>query len=268
MSVIIFILAFSALFSYLWSLLSLGSLWFIILYVFLGIISGIIFTILLVLLFVLIVDKTRYDKPLYHKILWHILNFVRIFLKIKLEVKGIENIPNDTFVVYGNHKSNCDVILVYLAYKKVMSAVAKKELAKIPILRFIMKSFKVIPLDRENEREGVKALLEAIKLVKGGYNMIIFPEGGVKTREYETMVGFKAGSFKLATKPGATISPCSIIGSSKISKNYPWHKSKVTIIIHKPISSEIYNNENTFALGDEVQRMIDDGVKTSKIQEL
>ena len=268
MSVIIFLLAFTALFSYLYSLLALNSLWFIILYIFLGFITAIIFLIILVFIFIFITGKCKATNKYNHAILYQLLNFVRIVLRIKLEVKGIENIPNDTFVVYGNHKSNCDVILVYLAYKKVMSAVAKKELAKIPILRFIMKSFKVIPLDRENEREGVKALLEAIKLVKGGYNMIIFPEGGVKTREYETMVGFKAGSFKLATKPGATISPCSIIGSSKISKNYPWHKSKVTIIIHKPISSEIYNNENTFALGDEVQRMIDDGVKTSKIQEL
>lgn len=268
MSVIIFILAFTALFSYLWSLLALGSLWYIILYVFLGFMSSLIFAILLVFLFIFIVGKTRYDNKISHRILYQLLNFVRIILRIKLEVVGKENIPNETFVVYGNHKSNCDVILVYLAYKKVMSAVAKKELASIPILKNIMKNFEVVPLDRENEREGVKAILRAIKLVKGGYNMIIFPEGGVKTREYETMVGFKAGSFKLATKAQAVVSPISIIGSSKISKNYPWHKTKVKIIIHKPIPKEVYEKENTFNLGEEVQEIIDNGVRTGQIGEV
>lgn len=268
MSVIIFILAFTALFSYLWSLLSLGSLWFIILYVVLGFISSIIFLILLVFLFIFIALKSKPNNKYNHAILYQLLNFVRVILRIKLEVVGKENIPSETFVVYGNHKSNCDVFLVYLAYHRVMSAVAKKDLAKIPILKTIMKAFAVTPLDRENEREGVKALLKAIKLVKGGFNMIIFPEGGIKTREYETMSGFKAGSFKLAMKAEATISPISIIGSSKISKNAPWHKTKVKIIIHKPIPSSVYLNENTFEIGDEVSKMIDKGVTTGEIQEL
>ena len=268
MVVWIFILLFTALFSYLWSLLSLGSLWFIILYVFLGFVSSLIFVIILVFIFIYIVSKTRYDNKISHRILWYLLDFVRTILRIKLEVEGKENIPNDTFVVYGNHKSNCDVILVYLAYKKVMSAVAKKELASVPILGYIMKIFEVVPLDRNNEREGVRALLKAIKLVEGGYNMIIFPEGGIKTREYETTAGFKAGSFKLATKPEAIVSPISIIGSSKISKNFPWHKTKVKIIIHKPIPSSKYLAENTFELGEQVIKMIDEGVLTNKIQEV
>ena len=268
MAVIIFLILFTALFSYLWSLLALGSLWFIILYVFLGFLSSVIWLVLLVLLFIFIVGNCRYYNKINHKILWHLLEFVRIILRIKFEVEGKENIPSETFVVYGNHKSNCDVILVYLAYHRVMSAVAKKDLAKVPILKIIMKNFEVVPLDRENEREGVKALLHAIKLVKGGYNMIIFPEGGIKTREYETMVGFKAGSFKLATKAGATVSPVSIIGSSKISKNFPWHKTKVKLLIHKPITKEMYENENTFDLGETVQKIIDDGVTTQQIQEV
>ncbi len=268
MLVICLLILFTALFSYLWSFLAFSSLWYIALYVVLGFFSSVIFIILLVFLFIFIVGKCRYDNKVNHAILYQLLCFVRIILRIKLEVEGVENIPQETFVVYGNHKSSCDVILVYLAYRRVMSAVAKKELASVPILKTIMKNFEVVPLDRENEREGVKALLKAINLVKHGYNMIIFPEGGVITREYETMAGFKAGSFKLATKANATISPISIIGSSKIGNNYPLHKTKVKIIIHKPITSEMYSNENTFALGDEVQKMIDNGVLTGKIQEV
>ena len=106
MAVIIFLILFTALFSYLWSLLALGSLWFIILYVFLGFLSSVIWLVLLVLLFIFIVGKCRYDNKINHKILWHLLEFVRIILRIKFEVEGKENIPSETFVVYGNHKSN------------------------------------------------------------------------------------------------------------------------------------------------------------------
>lgn len=53
------------------------------------------------------------------------VKFVHTILKIKIEVIGRENIPNDTFVVYSNHKSMLDVTILYQAYHKILSAIAK-----------------------------------------------------------------------------------------------------------------------------------------------
>ena len=260
MSVIIFLLAFTALFSYLYSLLALNSLWFIILYIFLGFITAIIFLIILVFIFIFITGKCKATNKYNHAILYQLLNFVRIVLRIKLEVEGKENIPNETFVVYGNHKSNCDVILVYLAYKRVMSAVAKKDLAQIPILKTIMKNFDVTPLDRENDREAAKSIIMGIKSVKKGLSMIIFPEGGIKTRDTDEMVSLRAGAYKLATKAEVAVLPVSIIGSSKIATKKFFHKITVELIFHKPIFKEEYKQLNTTQLGLMVENIINEGI--------
>lgn len=261
--IILFIFAIG--FTFLWSLLPLASAWWWFLYAGLGIISTIIFFVIFIFILLFILKFIRYDNKGKHAIAWQIVQFIRIIMNIKIEVSGRENIPDSTFVIYGNHKSMLDVVIVYEVYHKVLSAVAKKNLVKVPVLNGLMKSFEVVPLDRENEREGVKALLHAISLVKGGYNMLIFPEGGIKSREVETMVGFKAGAFKLATKANAIISPVSLIGTSKLAKNAPWRKTKVKVIIHKPITPAEYETENTFELGEKVREIIDNGVLNNQI---
>ena len=68
-----------------------------------------------------------------------------------------------------------------------------------------MKGLGVVPLDRNNDREGARNILEAIKRVKAGNNYLIFPEGGVKSRETEHMVALRAGAYKLATKESVNI---------------------------------------------------------------
>ena len=195
------------------------------------------------------------------------IHFIDTYLfHLHIEIEGKENIPDGTFVVYGNHKSKMDVLILYDVYHRVMSAVAKDDLYKIPVLHSIMDWFKVIPLNRRDDRQGVRDLIRAIKLVDGGYSMMIFPEGGIKTREEETTIGYKAGSFKLAVKPGATISPVSIIGSSKLhGKNLLLHKSEIKVIIHKPITKEMYETKNTFEIGEEVMEIIDKGVTNNLI---
>lgn len=147
-----------------------------------------------------------------------------------------------------------------------MSAVAKDNLYKIKPLKVIMDEFQVVPLNREDDKEGAKAIIRAIKLVKGGYNMMIFPEGGIKSREIETMVNLKPGAYKLATKANALISPVSIVGSSKLSKNAPFKKTKVNVVIHKPIDSDFYNSLNTHELGEYVGSIIDKGVLENPVK--
>ncbi len=261
MVVSLFLIVFAALFSYLYSLLNLGSLWFIILYIFLGIVSSLVFFVLLILGFAFVVKHSDSKKPFYHKVALQIIKFINMIARIKIEVIGKENIPTKTpFVIFPNHKSMLDVTIIYEAYHTVLTVVAKKNLMKVPVLRYLMTAFEVTPLDRENEREGVKALLKAISLVKEGYNTLIFPEGGIKSRDFETTVELKPGAFKLAVKPEAVISPVSIVNSSKLSKNAFKKKTLVKVIIHKPIYPEEYNRLNTQELSKNIKDIIDQGV--------
>ena len=109
-----------------------------------------------------------------------------------------------------------------------VGAVSKKEM-NIPGLNLWMKNLKCVFIDRENPREGIKAILEAIENVKNGTSMIIAPEG---TRNHDDGVkDFKPGTLKIAEKSGCPVIPVAINGSDDIlEKHFPAVKGHPMVI--------------------------------------
>lgn len=259
---IILLLIFSALYSYLYSLIPL-SIWFLFLWIPLGVLSGLLTIVLLALLYLWIGSKSKPTLKFKHFILRQACFLVIHFLHIRIEVIGKENIINEPFVVYANHKSNMDPILLYYSMKKVCSAIGKKSLFKNPVMQLVAKTYGAIPLDRENDREAAKSIVTAIKSVKNGLSMIIFPEGGIKSRDTDEMVNLRAGAYKLAVKSLAPILPVSIINSSNIKNKGLMKKLTVKIIFHKPIYKEEYEGLNTTELGLHVEEIINSGIRNA-----
>ena len=262
MFLIFLLILFSAGFSYLYSLIPLSN-WYLFLWIPLGILSGLLLLICLVLLYFSIAAKTKPTKKFKHFILRNACFLAIKFLHIKLDVIGLENIPNETFVVYANHKSNMDPILIYYPMKKSCSAVGKKSLFKHPVMKLIADTYGAVSIDRENDREAAKSIVTAIKRVKAGLSMIIFPEGGIKTRDTDEMVNLRAGAYKLAIKSEAPILPVSIVNSSNISKKKFFKKIVIKIVYHKPIYKDEYKDFNTTELGQKVEQIINSGIKSA-----
>ena len=163
---------------------------------------------------------------------WSLFTIKIIGMDIVIE--GKENIPKETCVFMGNHQSILDIPTLRYAVGRPLDFVAKKELAKAPFIGYWITHLKSVSLDRENPREGIKAIGTAIKNIKEGYNFTIFPEG---TRSKDGKIGeFKKGSIKLATKTNAPIVPFSIKGTSACfedTKNFV--PGKVVIKFGQPI---------------------------------
>ena len=70
-------------------------------------------------------------------------------------------------------------------------------------------------IDRSNREKSVQSLRHAAARVRGGVNVIIFPEG---TRNQEAgLAEFKSGGFHLAIEAGVPVIPVSVCGSSRIT---------------------------------------------------
>lgn len=243
--------------------------WFYVLWVICGILTMLVMFVALLGLNLLIFRFTKPTNRLKQSILWHYVDFILIFLKVKIEVEGTENIPDDPVIIYGNHKSMLDPVMLFYVYrmyhKSTLSAVGKSTLNKVGFMHFLMNAMGAISINRENDREAAKEMINGIKKIretKMGY--IIFPEGGIKTRETEEMVEVKPGAYKLATKAGASISPVSIIGSSKFNHLNKFKANRCKIIIHKPILEEEYKNLNTQELGEKVFEIVNAGVRDGR----
>ena len=260
-ALILFATLFSFLYTYIGYLNNLSN-YFIFLWVPCGFLTSIVlFALWVLFLIYVIMPLCKPNSSFLKNLVRPIICFVNRLAKIHLKVYGKENIPQkDTFVIFANHKSMLDITVIYEAVNKPISAIAKKELSNVPVLKSIAKSLKVQFVDRENDREAVKSLLEAIKYVKKGLNYFIFPEGGIKSRDSELVVDLKAGAYKLATKPRVAILPVSIIGTSKLAENSFKRRTDVKVIFHKPIYPEEYDTFNTHEIGEHVGKIINKGV--------
>lgn len=184
-----------------------------------------------------------------------IFRFVIFLSGTKVTVKGLENLPTDRSVLYiGNHRSYFDIIINYVYMPGPTGFIAKKETSKVPAFRIWMKNVKCLFLDRDDIKQGLQTILSAIEYVKAGISIFIFPEG-TRNKSEESLLPFKSGSFKIATKSGCDIIPVAINNTSAIFEDHFPRIKKAHVIIEygKPISVTDLSRDELKALPDMVK---------------
>lgn len=133
----------------------------------------------------------------------------------KLHVSGQEKLPSkETGVYMGTHKSYFDIVIMIALIDEPLIFIGKEEVNKMPFIRTWFRTIGGIAIERDDIRQSFQVILEAIKQLKNGYSVAIFPEG---TRAVgEEMGEFKAGSFKLATKANVPIIPMAMQNTFKL----------------------------------------------------
>ena len=186
----------------------------------------------------------------------------------KITVLGEEHVPKDRAVLYIlNHRSIFDIVLTYARCPGCTGYIAKKELAKIPLLNIWMKWIYCLFLDRTDIREGLKTILTAIDYVKSGISIAIFPEGTRGRSADETeLLPFHEGSFKIATKTGCPIIPVCISHSSAIFEDhFPWLRpTHVVLEYGAPIYPDELEKEDKKFIGKYVQNLMQRTLQKNK----
>lgn len=176
----------------------------------------------------------------------------------KVIVKGRENIPTDTAVLYvGNHRSFFDIVLTCTLFPGVTGYVAKVEMKKAPILSLWMKNIHCLFLDRDNIKEGLKTILAGVEEVKNGYSLCIFPEG-TRNKVNDTFLPFKEGSLKIAEKGNVPIVPLTLVNTAQIFEDHFPKVKKTTVVIDfgQPVYLDRLDKETRRGLGNYVFNLI------------
>ena len=180
---------------------------------------------------------------------------------VKITVIGEENVPKDETVLYvGNHRSMVDIAVAYSRCPGLTGFVAKSGVEKVPGLRAWMRRLHCEFLDRDNIKQGMKVILNAIAKVKRGISIFIFPEGTRNRNKEDStdVLTFKDGSFKIAQKTGCRIVPIAFTGTNTIFEDhFPWiHSGNVIIEYGKPIRFEDLDPEDQKHVGEYFQNHI------------
>ena len=192
----------------------------------------------------------------------------RVILKLsglKLTIKGKENIPEEPALFVGNHRSYFDILIMYVQCERLTGFVAKDSIEKIPSLRVWMRYLYCLFLDRDDPRAGMKMILQAIEYIKQGVSICIFPEGTRNKGEELSLLPFKEGSFKIATKAGCPIVPVSINNSAEIFENHMPKLKKTHVILEygTPIYPKELSREEQKGIGAKCQEIIGNTIKAN-----
>lgn len=127
---------------------------------------------------------------------------------------GRENLPEGGALVCANHTKASDPFFIVFAFglKNRVCAMAKAELLRVPIIGPLLHKAGVFGIDRG--KADVGAIKTAMKLLKSGEKLIMFPEGTRKEEE-GTDHEAKTGVAMLALRTGVPIVPVYIPGKKK-----------------------------------------------------
>ena len=144
------------------------------------------------------------------------LRFVAKLLKVFLpyerhnEVEHLDE--NRPYVFLCNHYSMIDVMYPAIAVKKPLHFMAKKDLWDNAFFRWFCNKCRCIPVSRDGASGDVKAVMQAMKYLKNGENILIYPEG-TRNKGQADMLPFKGGFAAIAIKTRTAIVP--IVQSGK-----------------------------------------------------
>lgn len=177
---------------------------------------------------------------------------VMMVLKCMYRIKGKNlNIPKEgKLIVVGNHVTFMDALILSAAIKRPMRFVMYYKIFNIPVLNFIFRQTRAIPIAgyKEDERVFNAAFDEIEKALKNDEAVFIFPEGKLTTDG--DVDEFKGGVEKIIKRtpaPVYTVALQGVWGSffSKIGK-VPFKRvySKVTVVGGELVQPEDATKEN------------------------
>lgn len=187
--------------------------------------------------------------------------WARIHLKvcrIGVSLRGCENLPNPPYIIMCNHQGVLDIFALQASLRASFKWIAKKELFSVPVLGWILRMGKNIPLDRENPRNALKAIHEAARKIENGMSVVIFPEGTWSPDG--DLLPFKKGGFTLAARAGVPIIPVGITGTGTLQPEgcfVPKKEGTVEINIGPPIEMTDQKNRDRTRLMHQVRSNIE-----------
>ena len=135
-----------------------------------------------------------------YAVIWPFFNLIR-----PIRTVGRENIPDGPAVICPNHTTIGDPFYVVFAFGRhyPMRAMAKIQIMRVPFIGWILSKAGVFGVDRGHA--DMKAVKTALKFLKDGNKLLMFPEG---TRVHEGEdVSAKTGAAMFATRTGAPLLP-------------------------------------------------------------
>ena len=173
---------------------------------------------------------------------------VRVFVALCLphRAEGLENIPAEgAFLLCSNHLSDLDPFVLVALLPRHIYFMAKQELFRIPVVRWIIRVMGAFPVDRGNA--DLAAIRTALGILKRGDALGIFPQGHRYKREENKTL--QTGAALIALRVKQPVIPVQI--------SMPMHFfRRGTVRVGKPVElSDLYGRLDSASLEEATRRI-------------
>lgn len=169
--------------------------------------------------------------------------FISIFLPVKIEKSSY--IERDKPYIYlANHFSYLDIPMMGFIPGDVLF-LGKASIRKAPLFGYYFKNLH-IAVDRDRLKSRAETMKLTDEALEAGSSIIIFPEGGIFTKNAPAMVPFKNGAFRMAKDKQISIIPVTLSYNHLILPDdgkllLHWRRAKM--VFHNPLNSVNFDSE-------------------------
>lgn len=178
----------------------------------------------------------------------------------RISILGEETLRKHPVAVYAcNHLSYMDTPAVFASMPFQFRIVARHDLWKMPFIGWHLRRSGQVPVNVDNPRASISSLSSAVRTLKSGMPLFIFPEGG--RTESGHLNTFLNGPAFMAIRARVPIVPMALVGTYEL---LPIHTAEfypvpITLVVGEPIETAGYStrqiDELTSRLSDEICRL-------------
>lgn len=224
---------------------------------------GLIFVLTLCLFYLPLILLLRREKNLkkasFLFVVWSRTVQILIFLPFKIKQKA--PIPPKGVILCANHTSYLDIFLMPSLFSRhPLIFVAKDDVLRYPLVKSFFNNWH-IAVNRTNKVQSARSFVKIDRMLKAGWSVVIFPEGGIPDTKSPEMIPFKSGAFKLAIDNKVSIVPITFLNHYRLLSDYEHffqsaHPGFSNVVIHAPIDTSNYNVSQVEELKEQVFNVI------------
>jgi len=176
-----------------------------------------------------------------------------------VKVTGLDKIDTSKPHVYAvNHASALDIPVLYVYLPFQFRIVFKKELLVYPVVGWQLKRSGQVCIDQQKPTNSIAAIRSAVKSLKAGMPLVIYPEGG-RTPDGE-IKPFLPGAFFLALKAQVDIVPIALVGTYELLPMNTYHIKcrPLEMRVGEPISTAGLTMRDMEAVSAKVRKAMED----------
>ena len=180
------------------------------------------------------------------------------FTGVRYYAQGQDNLARYPAYIYvSNHTSFLDVPALPLFVPGQFRPLGKKELLKIPVLGWIVKTVCVI-VDRSNAQSRKESIRRLKKLISQGTSIFIFPEGSMN-RSGLLLRPFYDGAFRIAIETQTPILPMVVMNAGNLFRPGTAYikPGKIRVRFGEPVATVGLENKDVPTLKQQVHQIME-----------